>query len=54
MNMIRHETIAHHGQLMVMGIARQQVEINDPVDVVGQNELPGISALVRDGLRRQR
>jgi hypothetical protein len=45
MNMIGHQAVAHYGGPVLRGIFPQQPQINFPVSVPAQNELPCVSAL---------
>ena len=45
MHVIRHETVAQQRKTVKLGILPQQLEVGDAVGVVGQNDLPGVSAL---------
>jgi len=44
-NVIRHETIAHQGKPVQLGMLLQQVEIDLALGIGGEDELPRVPAL---------
>jgi hypothetical protein len=44
-NVIQHETIASQGKLMQLGILAQQVQVNHPLGIGGEVELPRVPTL---------